>query len=47
MYQVEFTDPTIYIENHKPQVGLQQKNSVAFSPQENYIDRATAACRRS
>jgi hypothetical protein len=23
------------------------KNSVAFSPQANYTDRATAACRRS
>jgi hypothetical protein len=31
-------------------VGLQKKtklNSVAFSPQANYTDRATAACRRS
>jgi uncharacterized protein YigE (DUF2233 family) len=24
MYQIVFTDPTIYIENHKTQVGLQQ-----------------------
>jgi hypothetical protein len=24
-----------------------QTNSVAFSPQANYTDRATAACRRS
>jgi hypothetical protein len=24
-----------------------KKNSVAFSPQANYTDRATAACRRS
>jgi hypothetical protein len=29
------------------QVGLADKNSVAFSPQANYTDRATAACRRS
>jgi hypothetical protein len=25
---------------------LVKKNSVAFSPQANYTDRATAACRR-
>jgi hypothetical protein len=25
----------------------ERKNSVAFSPQANYTDRATAACRRS
>jgi hypothetical protein len=26
---------------------LQEKKSVAFSPQANYTDQATAACRRS
>jgi hypothetical protein len=26
---------------------LKKLNSVAFSPQANYTDRATAACRRS
>jgi hypothetical protein len=32
---------------HHPKYKLKKLNSVAFSPQTNYTDRATAACRRS
>jgi phage gp29-like protein len=35
-------------EHYTSYTGLKTKlNSVAFSPQANYTDRATAACRRS
>jgi hypothetical protein len=32
---------------HSPQTKQQQKNSVAFSPQANYIDWATTTCQRN
>jgi hypothetical protein len=40
-------DGSLEQSSHKLTKTKKKKNSVAFSPQANYTDRATAACQQS